>query len=213
MGVEERRRREREWRRGAILDAAERIMDRSSPDDATMDDVAAEAEVSKGTLYLYFSSKDALFTALMERRVGQMKQALEAEIATSATGLEALGGVLRIYRDHFSRTQCRFALLSMSERGNGGALEARLRELTAVLEGAISQGQQDGSVRDDLEPEPTALQLLVSLLGVSLLNREVIALRMGDRAPVLDQVMPTHLKVILQGLAGPAAGAPPGGLR
>lgn len=56
----------KERRRGHILQAALRCFAKSGFYATTMDDVAAEAGVSKGTPYLYFSSKAELYRALYE---------------------------------------------------------------------------------------------------------------------------------------------------
>ena len=57
MGVAERRQREKEERRSCIVAAAEAVFLEKGLDVATMDEIAARAEVSKGTLYLYFKEK------------------------------------------------------------------------------------------------------------------------------------------------------------
>lgn len=49
----------------AILDAATRVFLRDGYSGASMDGIAAEAGVSKRTLYLHFRSKDALFAAIV----------------------------------------------------------------------------------------------------------------------------------------------------
>src|SRR5215510_11367536 len=54
-------------RRARILDAAERSFCRSGFHRTTMQDVAAEAGMSPGNLYRYFSSKDAMVAGLAER--------------------------------------------------------------------------------------------------------------------------------------------------
>ena len=50
-----------------ILDAAERVFARAGFHAATMQDVAAEAGMSPGNLYRYFSSKDAIIEGMTER--------------------------------------------------------------------------------------------------------------------------------------------------
>ena len=71
MGVSERKERERERRREDILDAAEKVFFEKGIDLATMEDVALTAELSKATLYLYFSSKEEIYFAIFVR--GQKK--------------------------------------------------------------------------------------------------------------------------------------------
>ena len=54
-------------RKSQILDAAEQVFTRKGFDEARMDDIAEETGVSKGTLYLYFKSKDDLIVAILDR--------------------------------------------------------------------------------------------------------------------------------------------------
>ena len=60
MGIAERKEREKEHRRNTILDAAEEVFFSKGINLATMDEVAERAELSKGTLYLYFKNKEEL---------------------------------------------------------------------------------------------------------------------------------------------------------
>ncbi len=65
MGTQERRKRESEQRRADILAAAKKVFWEKGYARTTMPQIAAEAELAAGTLYLYFPSKDALYTELL----------------------------------------------------------------------------------------------------------------------------------------------------
>lgn len=67
MGIQERKERERERRRQAILVAARRVLSSKGFEKATVEDIAREAELSPGTLYLYFKNKDDMCAALSLR--------------------------------------------------------------------------------------------------------------------------------------------------
>lgn len=67
MGIQERKQRERERRRQQIIVAAKRVFSEKGFSRATMEDIANEAELSPGTLYLYFKNKDELYTSLSLR--------------------------------------------------------------------------------------------------------------------------------------------------
>jgi AcrR family transcriptional regulator len=67
MGIRERRARERERRRQQIIVAAKRVFVNKGFGRATMDDIAKEAELSSGTLYLYFKNKDELYASMTLR--------------------------------------------------------------------------------------------------------------------------------------------------
>ena len=60
-----------------ILEAAFRIFGSRGLHQATLEDVAHEAGISKGTIYLYFPSKAALFSAMLKTRVNDIMPALE----------------------------------------------------------------------------------------------------------------------------------------
>lgn len=72
-------------RRGAILDAAQALFDAESFDAVTMARVAAQAKLAKGTLYLYFPSREALFLALLTQQFEAFFQALDAALARPMT--------------------------------------------------------------------------------------------------------------------------------
>ncbi|MDJ0803737.1 MAG: TetR/AcrR family transcriptional regulator [Desulfobacterales bacterium] len=67
MGIKERKAREREMRRQQIMVAAKRVFTQRGYEKSTMEDIAREAELSPGTIYLYFKSKDELYASLCLR--------------------------------------------------------------------------------------------------------------------------------------------------
>ena len=64
MGIQERKKREKERRRQQITVAAKRVFAEKGFSRTTMEDIANEAELSPGTLYLYFKNKDELYASL-----------------------------------------------------------------------------------------------------------------------------------------------------
>lgn len=74
---------EKRRRRTEILDAAERLWSTASYSELSMSQVAAEARLAKGTLYLYFDTKEELFLALLtahlQRWVAACVERLRAE--------------------------------------------------------------------------------------------------------------------------------------
>ena len=67
MGIQERKEKEKERRRQQIMVAAKRVFTEKGFSRATMEDIAREAELSPGTLYLYFKNKDELYASLSLR--------------------------------------------------------------------------------------------------------------------------------------------------
>ncbi|WP_245809340.1 TetR/AcrR family transcriptional regulator [Desulfamplus magnetovallimortis] len=64
MGIQERKQREKEMRRKQIMEAAKKVFSAKGFSRATMEEIAGEAELSPGTLYLYFKNKEELHTSL-----------------------------------------------------------------------------------------------------------------------------------------------------
>jgi AcrR family transcriptional regulator len=77
MGIQERKERERERRRQQIMVAARRVFSAKGLNKSTMEDIAKEAELSPGTLYLYFRNKDELFASLSLRMLQFLNLRLE----------------------------------------------------------------------------------------------------------------------------------------
>jgi AcrR family transcriptional regulator len=67
VGIKERKEREKERRRQQIIVAAKRVFSEKGYNRSTIEDIAQEAELSPGTLYLYFKNKEELFTSLSLR--------------------------------------------------------------------------------------------------------------------------------------------------
>ena len=81
--TQSRKRREREARREAILEAAEKVFSDKGFHGATLDTIAHEAELAKGTLYNYYEDKQNLFLSLVRRGHDLFDQVLKDTIAES----------------------------------------------------------------------------------------------------------------------------------
>ena len=77
MGIKERKEREKERRRQQIIIAAKRIFSAKGFNKATMEDIAEEAEISPGTIYIYFKNKDELYASLSIRILQHLNIRLE----------------------------------------------------------------------------------------------------------------------------------------
>lgn len=80
MGITERKERERVKRRSIILDAARNALSKHGFDNCSMDRIAEEAELSKGTLYLYFRNRDELIIALLTQDLTSLIDKLESRL-------------------------------------------------------------------------------------------------------------------------------------
>lgn len=216
MGIPERRQREREQRRAAIVDAAEAVFLREGFEASTMDQVAGQAEVSKGTLYLYFESKDALRFAIGERWVKALDARLAPRVQEAHTGLQGVRAILASYDAHFHNNHehllqvFRWMATELDAEALDGVSAVRHRQCVGQLMGrciaTIARGHEDGSIRRDLDPAALAVQLWWSFLGLYMGKRKIEEL--GDRVPFPlepDTLMPSFYDVLLRGIAGPNA--------
>lgn len=208
MSTTQRRAREKENRRRSILDAARAVFFHDGFQRATVDDVAARAEVSKGTVYLYFESKETIFAHLLleglEMLVDVLEEAYASEREIAPT--ERLRRLAMGYLKFFQANPHYYRLIMALDRGRfQKAIPAELHEqvLTRSLQGfhwvirAVQQGGDQG-VYDISEPRQAAAALWASLNGVLVLlghplRREMIA---SD----LESLYWTTFEVMLAGL-------------
>jgi AcrR family transcriptional regulator len=77
-------------RKSQIINAAEDVFTKKGFDEARMDDIAERTGLSKGTLYLYFKSKDDLIIAILDRIFQQEFKQFENLKQTEASATEAI---------------------------------------------------------------------------------------------------------------------------
>lgn len=168
MGIAERKEREKEQRRNDIIDAAERVFFSKGVDAATMDHVAEEAELSKGTLYLYFKSKEELYFAINHRGLKILESLFTEAVEKTKSGLEKVRAVgmayFRFYDEypHYFNALLYYEAKEVKEMKVDSVLsecaDAGFHSMQ-ILIGAIRAGIQDGSIHPSNDPEKTALLL------------------------------------------------------
>jgi AcrR family transcriptional regulator len=84
-------------KRSRILDAAQSLFLRYGVKRTALDDVVREAGIAKGTLYLYFDSKDALFAGVAERLCAEVLRNAEEAVASSSSLTARIVGFLDAY--------------------------------------------------------------------------------------------------------------------
>lgn len=76
-----RKEREKEARRAAILIAAARVFSNKGYRGSTLEEIAIESELSKGTIYNYYRDKEDLFVSLVRQGYGQFQETLDRIVA------------------------------------------------------------------------------------------------------------------------------------
>jgi AcrR family transcriptional regulator len=175
MGIAERRRREREERRHAIVDAAEAVFFSSGWEDATMDAVAERAELAKATLYLYFKSKEELYAAVLLRGSRIMYDMFRDAATAHERGIDRVEAIGRAYiRFAHEHPDYFHAMMHFGARPRDivemGECERECEEVgqqtIGAVAGAVQSGIDDGTIRSDLDPVQTAIILWAQTTGM-----------------------------------------------
>lgn len=119
-----------------ILDAAERVFARAGFHAATMQEVAAEASMSPGNLYRYFSSKDAIIEGMTERDRSLIAEdfgRLCPQNGLLLDQLEALG------RKHLVHTPHEKAVIAVQIWAEA-ARNPGMARMCSEIEGAVMEG-------------------------------------------------------------------------
>jgi AcrR family transcriptional regulator len=180
-------------RRESILAAAAVVFAEAGYHGAKVSDIAARVGVSEPVVFQNFGSKPALFTAVLDRAAGQARASLEHAAARfgSAGGLLAhvmghaagghpaagrpAAGTAAGQHDPGAAAGALFvaAAVMAADPAAAGLREPVLRALAGHLADIVRRGQQDGSVRTDVDPEPAAW-LLVSVLAAGPLRAQAM---------------------------------------
>ncbi|MEM1270810.1 MAG: TetR/AcrR family transcriptional regulator [Bacteroidota bacterium] len=175
MGIAERRERERRRRRTEIIDAAEEVFFAKGIDDATMDDVAEAAELSKGTLYLYFESKEDLYFAIAARGIEVLHGLFSEAVREQPTGMDKLNAIGYAYYDYYKTYPDYFQAVLHHEHNTTVPAEATSNERLCLSQGravhglmanVVQEGIDDGTIRPELHPQLTALTLWGAATGI-----------------------------------------------
>ncbi len=138
-------------RREALLDAAAHLLDRGGYDALTTNAVAAEAGASIGTVYQYFTSKDALLEALLARHQATLEAAIDQAIArgggdllaTADLAVDAFATVWNSepgYRATWAVTQSR-ALLDRAGASWSASFSARVAAALSAVAPQLSRSE------------------------------------------------------------------------
>ncbi|MHA7834664.1 MAG: TetR/AcrR family transcriptional regulator [Algiphilus sp.] len=169
---QQRREEEKQRRHDEILDAAERVFCERGFDNATMDDVALGARVSRALVYVYFRDKRALHLTICRRALTQLRTLFQEAVQRHDRGRDQLLAIGRAYMEFARSYPAYFQALSRFEATEAGDAEdddtahtetmAVGRSVHEVTVGAIEQGKRDGSLRADIE---NPMQIAMTMWG------------------------------------------------
>lgn len=201
--------RRKQARPGEILEAALTVFAEKGFAAARMEDIAAKAGVTKGTIYLYFQSKEDVFKSLARQHVGAtLADAMEQAKQYQGSVRDFLAMMLAMMAEKIEREH--LAVLPkviIAESGNFPELARFWREevidkAMGMMSALISKGVARGEIRElppGVPPEYVA-RLCIAPVVMSIIWRTVFA--PTDKVPFeYRKFLALHLDVLMRGLA------------
>jgi TetR/AcrR family transcriptional regulator, fatty acid metabolism regulator protein len=153
-------------KRERILAAAERIFARHGFFAARVSEVAKEAGVADGTIYLYFKSKDDLLISVFESRMANVNEQLRAAIANLPPSAQ-LRAFIRAYLRMVSDEPTAVEVLTIELRQSSKFMKEydnpRFADFLRMLGGIIADGQACGEL-DASIPSHVAARMIFGIL-------------------------------------------------
>jgi AcrR family transcriptional regulator len=164
-----------------VLEAAAQLFGQKRFHEVRMEDIAAEAEVGKGTLYRYFADKEELYLGLLDRASRQYLALIDAEVAKADGPGKKLRALVAAGYSFFDGQPHLGPLIQRAEVTHVNspwqpARDAFLAHIRTILAGAREDGEF--TVAD---PEMAALLLLGGLRSVYMFGRKARSRELADR--------------------------------
>lgn len=161
-------------RKTQIINAAEGVFTKKGFAQARMDDIAEETGLSKGTLYLYFKSKDDLITAILDRMFQREFKAFEESDISRMSASDAIG----LFTDTVTKdiklmlrlmpVTYEFLALAFRNKTVQKALKVYVNRYMAILVPIIENGISSGEFKD-VDPKEVAIAMGAILEGTILI--------------------------------------------
>ncbi len=207
MGISERRIREKKKREGDIVHAAEKVFFNKGFYEATMDDIAEEAELSKGTLYLYFKSKEDMKYAVFLRAADKLMKMMEKNISEWQKGLDKLIAMGETFIDFSRKYPDYFSIMIYFQSSdienmniNRKNIEKYILEKSplVLVHDAVKKGIEDGTLRNDIDALTFSNTLWSQMLGLLITvyqKKEILKIFKID----VDTILSTHFELLING--------------
>ena len=167
-----------EFRRRSIIQAACHVFGEKGFELATVDAIAEAARAAKGTVYLYYPSKQAIYDAVFASGMADIERLIGERLARAASAREAIAAFVTVRAEYFQQHPDFFRVyvaeiarhVASSPESRGAcqlALDRQTRALQKVMEKAVAAGE----VR---EVDPEAAALAVFDMSKGLIGRRLL---------------------------------------
>ena len=190
--------------RKSVLDAALRVFSRKGYAAAALEDIAAEAGVTRGAIYHHFGSKEKLYIALADGASAQTWALVDLAIEEGGIFTQIISRIMAYHANlleddrHYREVVMLTLTSSQASSGPAALKERQYFEAKAAVEhvaGYFQMGIARGELRADLDPYAGARAMLALQNGLAYLwlaNPDAFSLK--ESAPAL-------IDVFLQGIA------------
>ena len=194
MPVEQLRSQQRHQR---ILDAATRVFAAKGYHGTLVDEIALEAETSKGGVYFHFPNKQAIFLALLDRLADLLRERIDAAVSREMAPVARAETALRVVLDTFASHRRLARLFMVEALGAGPEFNARMIQIRGSFADLIRAHLDDAVAQGAIPPLDTATAAAAWFGAV---NEVVTHWALAERPGRLEEVYPTIRALLLRGI-------------
>lgn len=162
-----RKERDRNIRKGDILDAAEHVFATKGFHDTTISDIAKAAQYAVGTIYIYFKDKEELYLTLIEKKTEDLHLRIKKELAEGKNAIEKLKIFILTEIKYFNENENFFKIYFTERNTSRWTIKDRLSNKAVSLyfnilenvEGIIKEGQKEGSIKKNMDTRKLSFML------------------------------------------------------
>ena len=193
-------------KRDRILRAAVKIFSRKGFFNSKVSEIARDAEVADGTIYLYFRNKDDLLISLFEEKMGEVVADVRRRIAVGGNALEKLRIFIESHMDLLERESGLVEVLLVELRQSTKFLKdytpVKFFEYLEIISDILEDGKKEGVLRPDLNISIARRAIFGALDELSL---TYILSRKPKYHPTVTAA--ELCRILLEGLCVPGASA------
>jgi len=187
-------------KREAILRAAIKVFARKGYFNSKVSDIAGEAGIADGTVYLYFKSKDEILHSVFDRAMAEFIAEGRRELALIADPAEKLHRIAELHLEKLGADRDLAIVFQVELRGSTKFMQefsaAGFAEYLDIICKTIAEGQRSGVFRGDLKPVVCA-KILYGALDEMVTNW-ILSKKSYQLAPMAGEVLKIFFGGVLQ---------------
>ncbi len=187
-------------KREAILRAAIKVFAGKGYFNSKVADIAGEAGIADGTVYLYFKSKDEILHSIFDRAMAEFIAEGRREIAKITDPSEKLHRIAELHLEKLGADRDMAIVFQVELRGSTKFMQefsaAGFAEYLDIIRKTIAEGQESGVFRGDLKPIVCA-KILYGALDEMVTNW-ILSNKSYELAPMAGEVLKIFFGGVLQ---------------